>query len=238
MSSPLSLTDLCPPRFSLCPSKSFGQVSYVMFRITRIRIRFRITPQVSSHDSPAEPFQSFYSHIRCLQLQRFILCKTNQIVFQLRLKSSFQFSTRSGFFVSQFGKSPHFPFSRSNIRFPPVFAAVLMTASCVHWQQFFEPSRLHMITFARSSHLSQHYWCFLCHISHTLTQFLIDSEKRETRAKPPSQNHLRQTCTGGLARGRLMLRDTTKICRHLRLPEECLMKIQRLKTYGGYSQND
>ena len=119
-----------------------------MFRITRIRIRFRITLQVSSHDSPAKPFQSFYSHIRCLQLQRFILCKTNQIVFQLRLKSSFQFSTRAGFSVSQFEKSPHFPFSRSNIRFPPVFAAVLMTASCVHWQQFFEPSRLHMITFA------------------------------------------------------------------------------------------
>ena len=194
--------------------------------------------QVSSHDSPAEPFQSFYSHIRCLQLQRFILCKTNQIVFQLRLKSSFQFSTRAGFSVSQFEKSPHFPFSRSNIRFPPVFAAVLMTASCVHWQQFFEPSRLHMITFARSSHLSQHCWCFLCHISHTLTQFLIDSETRETRASSPSQNHLRQTCTGGSARGRLMHRDTTKICRHLRLAQECLMKIQRLKTYGGYSHND
>ena len=141
VSSPFILNDLCPPRFSLCPSKSFGQVSYVMFRITRIRIRFRITPQVSSHDSPAEPFQSFYSHIRCLQLQRFILCKTNQIVFQLRLKSSFWFSTRAGFFVSQFEKSPHFPFSRSNIRFPPVFAPSLMTASCVHWQQFFEPKQ-------------------------------------------------------------------------------------------------
>ncbi len=219
-SSPLILNDLCPPRFSLCPSKSFGQVSYVMFRI-----------QVSSHYSPLSSActifcQSFYSHIRRLQLQRFILCKTNQIVFQLRLKSPFQFSTRSGFFVSQFEKSPHFPFSRSNIRFPPVFAPALMTASCVHWQQFFEPKQsshdhiCNIFTFVTA--LLVFPLSYQPHIDAISNWFQNKRNKSQTSFTESLETDLHRWL-GKL--GRLMLRDTTKICRHLRLPEECLMKI-------------